>query len=40
MPEALQVPSVKEDGMAAMDVMAFLGLEHKNSPDKPKEATP
>lgn len=27
MPEALQVPSVKEDGVAEVDVMDFLGLK-------------
>ena len=32
MPEALQTPNAKEDGVAEVDVMAFLGLERRIPP--------
>ena len=34
MPEALRTPHTKENGVAAVDVMAFLGLERRVPPDE------
>ncbi|KAI2492790.1 hypothetical protein MHU86_21750 [Fragilaria crotonensis] len=34
MPEALQTPQTKENGVAAVDVMAFLGLERRFPPEE------
>jgi hypothetical protein len=36
MPESLQIPSAREDGVASIDVMAFLGLDRKS----PSEEAP
>lgn len=34
MPESLSVPNAKENGVAAVDVMAFLGLKHRDPPNE------